>query len=97
MLQFSFYDKIFMNPKKLSLEDRVKIQEYVYIRNRNNSFYTHCFPGALLEEVSTNGLDISRELFKDEYKILATCFETPYKTGELNSRRSFNLVCRTAI
>lgn len=86
-----------MNPKKLSLEDRVKIQEYVYIRNRNNSFYTHCFPGALLEEVSTNGLDISRELFKDEYKILATCFETPYKTGELNSRRSFNLVCRTAI
>ena len=56
----------------------------MHARNRNNLFYTHCFPGALLEEVSTNGLDISRELFKDEYKTLATCFRTSYKTGELN-------------
>lgn len=73
-----------MNPKELTLQDRVSIQEYVYARNKNNHFYTHCFPGALLEEVSTNGLDISRELFKDEYNTLATCFRTSFKTGELN-------------
>lgn len=77
-------ENLSINSNELSLEDRVKIQEYVHARNRNNSFYTHCFPGALLEEVSTNGLDISRELFKDEYKTLATCFRTSYKTGELN-------------
>jgi len=73
-----------IDSNNLSLADRVKIQEHVYIRNKNNLFYTHCFPGALVEEISTNGLDISKEFFKDEYKILSTCFKTPYKTGELN-------------
>ena len=77
-------EKLSIKSNKLSLEDRVKIQEYVYARNEKNLFYTHCFPGALLEEVSTNGLDISRELFQDEYKTLATCFRTSYKTGQLN-------------
>jgi len=70
----------------LSFQDRVRIQEFVKTRNANNLFYTHCFPGALYDEVSTNGLDISKELFKEEYRILATCpsFKTAFKVGELN-------------
>lgn len=70
----------------LSFQDRVRIQEFVKTRNANNLFYTHCFPGALYDEVSTNGLDISKELFKEDYRILATCpsFKTAFKVGELN-------------
>lgn len=73
-----------IDSNNLSLKDRVNIQEYVAIRNISNIFYTHCFPGALIDEVSTNGLDISRELFKEEYQTLATRFKTAFKTGELN-------------
>lgn len=68
----------------LTLADKIKILEYVDKRNNNNQFYTHCFPGALYDEVSTNGLNISRELFREEFNILSECFRTPFKTGELN-------------
>ena len=35
--------------------------------NQEKGFYTHSFNGALLGDVDKNGLDISQELFKEEY------------------------------
>lgn len=70
----------------LSLSDRVEIANEVANRNRENYFYTHCFPGAIAEEVRQNGLDISKELFKEEFEYLEKfqSFRTAYKKGELN-------------
>lgn len=52
--------------------------------NSLNKFYTHCFPGSILEGVKESGLDINKEKFKQEFNILSKCFRTSYKTGELN-------------
>ncbi len=69
---------------KDSLQARVQIHAFVAEKNANNRFYTHCFPGALYDEVSENGLDISKEMFKDEYAILSRCFKTAFQVGNLN-------------
>ncbi len=79
------YEKI---KKELNLEGELstldKIRIALLIKERNdNKFYTHCFPGALYEEVKTNGLDIKKELFTKELSILERQNKTSYKTGVL--------------
>lgn len=66
-----------------TISEKVTIVEQISNRNLQNMFYTHCFPGALYEIVSTNGLDISNELFKDELSLLEKHFKTAYKVGKL--------------
>ena len=66
----------------LSLLERVKIAYLLKERNINK-FYIHSFPGALYEEVKTNGLDISKELFQQELSLLERTSRTSYKKGVL--------------
>ena len=69
-----------------NIADRIEILNYIYLRNKVNQFYTHCFPGALYEEVSENGLDISKEFFLEELSILTQNdgnLRSSFKTGKL--------------
>ena len=66
------------------LSSRIRIHDFIAERNANNRFFTHCFPGALYDEVNENGLNIHKEMFKEEYKELGKCFKTAFQTGNLN-------------
>lgn len=68
----------------MDLSSRIRIHDFIAERNANNRFYSHCFPGALYDEVNENGLDIHKEMFKEEYKELEKCFKTAFQTGNLN-------------
>lgn len=68
-----------------SLDDYSLILMNIEMQNKSNRFSTHSFNGALLEEVDKNGLDISKELFKDEFAQLQKIgAKTTFKTGKLN-------------
>ena len=58
--------------------------EAAYAQGHCGSFYTHAFNGALYDEVSRNGLDISKEKFLDEYAVLQEVgLFQPFKKGVL--------------
>ena len=65
-----------------TIGEKTTIVNLVATRNRNNQFYTHCFPGALYGTVKQNGLDISNEMFKEELGLLEKYFKTGFKTGK---------------
>lgn len=68
----------------LSLQDMALVLYNIELQNKNNQFYTHSFNGALFDEVNQNGLDISKELFTDEFKLLSQIgISTPFATGKL--------------
>lgn len=48
-----------------------------------NGFFTHSFNGALIESIEKNGLDISQELFKEEYATLEVLGKTPWTKSNL--------------
>ena len=54
----------------LTLEQTAVILNSIELNCANNRFHTHSFNGALLNEIQTNGFDINKELFQEEYKIL---------------------------
>jgi len=66
-----------------SISDYYKICELIKFRNKNNQFYTHCFPGALINEVKQNGLDVSKFKFKEELSKLNKYFRSGFKIGGL--------------
>lgn len=68
----------------LTLEETSDILKRIKLNCQNNRFKTHSFNGALLEEIKTNGLDIHKEKFLQEYATLreAEMFQ-PYQTGNL--------------
>ena len=66
-----------------SLEDIEKIATAVQTQCFNNKFQTHSFNGALADMVEKDGLDISREVFAEEYRMLSKISQTPYSKGEL--------------
>ena len=66
-----------------SIENTYKICALIYKRNKQNSFYTHCFPGAIMEDVQENGLDVSRIGLQEERKVLGKYFRTPFRIGGL--------------
>ncbi len=66
------------NPTIIDKYNAVKIIE---LRNSNNGFYTHCFPGALIDNIKIEGLDSSKEMFKNELSILERYNKTSYKKG----------------
>lgn len=72
------------NQQKLSLEETSDILRKIRLNCRNNRFKTHSFNGALLDNVKKNGLNIHREMFKNEYATLenAGLFQ-PYQKGNL--------------
>lgn len=74
--------------RKLNIHDNElvsveKISTAIGIQCRNNRFRTHSFNGALTEIVERDGLDISREMFAEEYRVLSKISKTPYSKGEL--------------
>lgn len=69
--------------ENLSLNDMAEIANALTFQCSNNKFRTHSFNGALLENVEKNGLDIRREMFREEYQTLSKISKSPYKTGEL--------------
>lgn len=69
----------------LKISDLSKIASIVGLQCKNNKFRTHSFNTAILQEVEENGLDISKELFKDELKALMPIGNQPFKTGVLNT------------
>lgn len=71
-------DEKIINP---TIIDKYNAVKKIELRNANNSFYTHCFPGALIENIRTEGLDSSKELFKNELSILEKYNKTSYKKG----------------
>ena len=70
--------------EKDGTEALMGLLEAAYAQGHCGSFYTHAFNGALYDEVSRNGLDISKEKFLDEYAVLreAGRFQ-PFKRGVL--------------
>ena len=71
--------------RQLSLKDFSQILSAVSLQSQNNEFRTHSFNSAILPYVEQNGLDISRELFKEELEDFATVGCQPFKTGVLNT------------
>lgn len=69
----------------LKLQDLSKVLSVVKLQSRNNVFHTHSFNSAILQEVEENGLDISKEFFKEELKQFQPIGNQPYKTGVLNT------------
>ena len=68
----------------LTLEQTAVILKSIELNCANNRFHTHSFNGALLNEIQTNGFDINKELFQEEYKILRSVgMYQPYQTGNL--------------
>lgn len=68
---------------KLSIASSIDILSAVSTANMINCFDTHSFSGALFDEVNQNGLDISKEMFRDEYQTLAKIGSSPYIVGKL--------------
>lgn len=68
----------------ISLNDCVNIYNEMTKISRVNRFVTHSFSGALFDEISNNGLDISKEFFKSETAFLARYgFKSVFQTGLL--------------
>ena len=68
----------------LNLEEISDLLKRIKLNCQNNRFKTHSFNGALLEEIKTNGLDIHKEMFLDEYaKLREVGMFQPYQTGNL--------------
>ena len=67
------------------LKDQSKIASMVALQSQNNEFRTHSFNSAILEDVEKNGLDISKELFKDELQAFMPVGTQAYKSGVLNT------------
>lgn len=77
----------------LSLVDYNNIYREMVVNSKNNTFFTHSFSGALLDEISTNGLDAKGEKFQDELRFLSYFgFKTPYNRGKLHLT---DLSCQT--
>lgn len=69
----------------LSLIDYNNIYKEMATNSKSNEFFTHSFSGALLDEISENGLDAKGEKFKDELRFLSYFgFKTPYNRGKLH-------------
>lgn len=77
------YWKNKLNISGNDLSDIEKIITAVKTQCFNNKFLTHSFNGALGDMVENGGLDISREMFVDEYKTLSKISQTAYSTGTL--------------
>ena len=68
----------------LTISDTLKVMAAVENNSKNNRFKTHSFNGSLLPEIKKNGLDISKEMFKEEYGVLASAnMMQPYQKGNL--------------
>ena len=68
-----------------TLEDYARLFHSVYAQSQSNRFETHSFNGALLDEIKTNGLNISKERFQSEFKILEEIgLHQPFGTGCLS-------------
>ena len=67
------------------IKDLMQIAQVAGLQSNNNVFHTHSFNSAILDEVEENGLNISKELFKEELKAFAPIGNQPYKTGVLNT------------
>ncbi len=68
----------------LNFEQTAKILKSIQLNCTNNRFLTHSFNAALLEDIKKEGLDISKEKFKEEYAILRNVdLFQPYQTGNL--------------
>ena len=67
----------------ISSHNIAKIINAIAIQNGLCKFHTHSFAGALYDDVSKNGLDISREYFNEEFKSLNKLTNSPYKIGKL--------------
>ncbi len=68
----------------LNFEQTAQILTSIKLNCRNNQFLTHSFNGALLDDIRNNGLDISKEKFKQEYDILSEVgLFQPYQKGNL--------------
>ena len=67
----------------ISSHNMAKIINAIAIQNGLCKFNTHSFAGALYDDVSKNGLDISREYFNEEFKSLNKLTNSPYKIGKL--------------
>jgi len=69
---------------EMSVNEIINIEQHIKTISNNNKFYTHSFNGALENEISSNGLDISKEMFSKEIASLAKLTgKTPFKTGKL--------------
>ena len=68
----------------LSWEQTALVLKSIGLNCANNRFHTHSFNGALLDEIRTNGFDIKKELFQEEYETLRKVgLYQPYQTGNL--------------
>lgn len=68
----------------VSLKDYEAIYKEMVRTSKINNFATHSFPGILYDEVSKNGLNIDRELFREEINFLSQYgFNSPYQSGRL--------------
>ena len=79
----SFWSKQMGLNGSLNIENAKNILSAVATSNRLNRFNSHSFSGALYDEVVTNGLDISKEKFTEEYSILSKLATSPFMTGKL--------------
>lgn len=79
-----FYCKKNNISQPLTISDTLKVMAAVENNSKNNRFKTHSFNGSLLPEIKKNGLDISNEMFKEEYRVLASAnMMQPYQKGNL--------------
>lgn len=62
--------------------DKHRALQIIKLRNDNNLFYTHCFPGAIIDIVKENGLD-STKMPNEELMIFEKYNKTPFKTGSV--------------
>ncbi len=68
----------------LSFSETANVLDSIYCTCRNNQFLTHSFNGALLKNIKDEGLNINKELFKEEYAILQEIgLYQPYQKGNL--------------
>ena len=71
--------------KPISVVNLSKIASVIATQSQNNAFRTHSFNSAILPSVEENGLDISREMFKEDLKQFTPVGNQVYKTGALNT------------
>lgn len=67
-----------------SIENKKRILSSIYMQANSNLFFTHSFPGALIDMVEKEGLDASKELFNSQYALLQKAgMAQPFKIGKV--------------
>lgn len=68
----------------LPISKVLEIEKHISLVYKNNRFYTHSFNGALYKDVNNYGLDINRELFREEFSsLMKLTGQTPFISGKL--------------